>query len=91
MSELGTCQGTKTDDSMEKFQRGWEVIFNPKIYIADLNLETGLFFDVFRKQICNVIFRKWSEAIKNFSENSSVLIASSVGKKKIEKNVFFRV
>ena len=33
--ELGTDDSTKTDEFSEKFQRGGEVIFNPKIYVAD--------------------------------------------------------
>ena len=35
--QLGTGQATKTDDFLEKFQRGegQGVILNPKIHIAD--------------------------------------------------------
>ena len=41
-----SCQGkgpaTKSDDFLEKFQRGGRVIFNPKIYIADFgNFKQG--------------------------------------------------
>ena len=32
----GTDDDTKSDDFLEKFQRGGGVIFNPKIYVADL-------------------------------------------------------
>ena len=34
----GTDGDTKTDEFLEKFQGGEGVIFNPKIYVADLDL-----------------------------------------------------
>ena len=39
---LGTGEGTKADEFLEKFQGGG-VIFNPKINIADFGPSTGLF------------------------------------------------
>ena len=45
-NQLGTGGATKTDEFSEKFHRG-EVLFNPKIDIADF----GPFLDVFRKKI----------------------------------------
>ena len=32
---LGKGPATKSDEFLEKLQRGGEVIFNPKIYVAD--------------------------------------------------------
>ena len=33
--ELGTGDSTKTDEFWKSSKGGWEVIFNPKIYVAD--------------------------------------------------------
>ena len=58
--QLGTGQATKTDDFLEKFQRGegQGVILNPKIHIADFGpLYSALNRD-FRKKNCNIFFRK---------------------------------
>ena len=35
---LGTGGVSKTDEFLEKFQRGWGVIFNPKICVADFGI-----------------------------------------------------
>ena len=32
---FGTGDGTKTDEFLEKFQRGGGVFFNPKIYVVN--------------------------------------------------------
>ena len=43
---FGTGDGTKTDEFLEKFQRGGGVFFNPKIYAASFG---PLNLDCFRK------------------------------------------
>ena len=44
-------QATKTDKFSGNFQRGWGVIFNPKIYVANFGPLYRLFLEVFRKKV----------------------------------------
>ena len=48
---LGTHSPSKTDEFSEKFQRGGEVIFNPKIYVADFCHFRRYFGHEFQKKL----------------------------------------
>ena len=74
--------------NFRKSPEGWRGIFNPKLYIADFCHYRRYFGHEFRKQICNMIFRKWgggSKAVWTFSENSSVLDVSGIPKSELVK------
>ena len=76
-----TDDTAKTDEFSEKFQMGgWGVISNLKIYVADF---VAGFFRRFQKKL-QPDFPKMrgggSKAVWDFSENSSILVASPVPK-----------
>ena len=67
---------------LENFQRGGGVIFNAKFMLHILDLCIGLFSDVFQKKLQHYFTKMKgggrSQAVWNFSENLSVLVALPV-------------
>ena len=71
---LRTGQGTKTDEFSENFQGGGGVIFNPKIYFADiLDLFMG-YFRTFSEKMQHNFPKMRVGGQRPFPENSSVLV-----------------
>ena len=75
--ELGKPVPSKTDEFSEKFRtgRGWGVISNPKIYVADFCHYKGYFGHEFWKKSATWFSENeggGQQHVWNFSENSSI-------------------
>ena len=78
-SDTGRLRVPKPRIFLKSSKRG--VIFNPQTYIADFGPVYKAFSDVFRKTIISLKMSgdgEGSNAVWNFSENSSVLLPSPV-------------